>query len=271
MDFPLVGGMHQVEPAIGFSHSLIAGLSAKVGGVEMKKGNVESHLRIPVRLCLTFILGLLILAVGCKGSTSGPDAKEGDGKTTQGNGNEVAALTQGTATLNGFTDASERGPEKNCYFSFEQGASVNFDDVNPYPGEKDGNAIRKKLDADSETKEAMKQKYDLFYDRSHGIVTNAKFPGWELGIGDGGIIDAGAVELGSIKEAPESGYAVGLRLSDGGPPAIAKLPKLEPGHCYIVRTGTGKFGKLQVSKLDLEKGVLEFQWVYQSDGSRRFE
>ncbi len=78
-------------------------------------------------------------------------------------------------------------------------------------------------------------------------------------------IEIGYSTLDEITEAPEDGYNV-------------VIYNLEPEKCYCIITAEGNYAKILLLDMDYEEtdsGVpyvwIEFQWYYQSDGSRFFD
>ena len=97
--------------------------------------------------------------------------------------------------------------------------------------------------------------HDVFFDGTHGLVANTRVSGWEFGIGAGGLLDRGVV-----LQASESGYVNQLALD-----------QLIVGHCYVVRTASGKYAKFHITRLDRETPRLIIDWSFQADGSRQFD
>lgn len=103
--------------------------------------------------------------------------------------------------------------------------------------------------------------YDIFFDSDHGIATNAKIVGWELGVGDGGIVDMGPKAFDEVEEAPADGYKPALELSE-----------LIPGHTYCVRTAGGnEYGKFHIVEFDQDDVTLDMTWSFKAGGSRQFD
>jgi hypothetical protein len=70
------------------------------------------------------------------------------------------------------------------------------------------------------------------------------------------IIDMGETHLGSVTEAPESGYVFNVFV--------------HVGHVYCIKTQEGHFAKFRPSVIDTVDKRIEFDWVYQSSGRRKF-
>lgn len=121
------------------------------------------------------------------------------------------------------------------------------------------------------------------------IITNSGV----RGPGNGGAIILKQTDFSTVKEAPESGYQIEESLtkpaiptgSDNGwyhyDPATHVVSAI-PGVVIIIRTADGKYAKLQI--LNYWKGhpqdidpyihkerYYTFRYVYQPDGSRKFE
>ena len=151
----------------------------------------------------------------------------------------------------------------------------------------DGRALQRAIESDPALTNEVIDLYDLAFDATHGLICNTKFEdGWELGFGQGGILDMGKVPLSEVTEAPEysafddgKGYSQLLRFDVEAPPALSKYPILAEGHTYVVRTAKGKFAKFHVQKLHQPKDKsfrrvqvesMEFDWVFRSNGTRNF-
>lgn len=173
-------------------------------------------------------------------------------------GNDDSALkssTLGRLVLEGYSDRIDGAddPKRKAFFQFSKGVALaNGPMMEAY--EKMKGASK----ADIQTRFA--DAYDIFYDADHGIITNTKEAGWELGVGAGGIVDMGVTKFSEVKQAPEVGYKKAIKVS-----------KILPGHTYCVRTSSGKhYGKFHILSQDKDAGTIEITWAFQSDGSRSF-
>jgi hypothetical protein len=121
------------------------------------------------------------------------------------------------------------------------------------------------------------------------IITNSGV----RGPGQGGAILLKDVDFNSVKEAPETGYRIENSLTDLAIPTGSgngwynydpqtHIVSPIPGRVIIIRTADGKYAKLQI--ISYWKGnpqpidpyqhkarYYTFKYVYQPDGSRKFE
>ncbi len=120
--------------------------------------------------------------------------------------------------------------------------------------------------------------WDLGFKRaliiSNGGEANSK--------GMSGVVKFENAELDSIQEAPESGYAVDVRVNptETENPAFRKWYEysymthiLKPKkNVYIIRTADGKYAKMQILKYTCGQlaGCYSIKYVYQGNGSRTF-
>ena len=239
-------------------------------------------------------IGLLVLiiafnigfqcSVGNANPIQVPETQEPQGQDS--------TLRSGTGVeIEGFIDGLiESDLEAKICFSFENDELVAAEWMFEFmEGERDGGSIQKRIEADDELKSQVIAKYDIFLDATHGVVCNGPMRGWELGCGQGAIIDMGEIPLDEVTEAPEfvlredaneEGYSAALRFDlEDLPRPIAKLPVLREGHTYVLRTGAGNFAKMHITKITLPEEEMDrvniksftFDWVLQTDGTRNFE
>jgi len=157
------------------------------------------------------------------------------------------------------------------YFSFSQGAEV--DGIN---------------DENYQTNST----WDIAFNR-YNVRTN----GGLSGVGEASTLDMGAVEFGSVTEAPESGYTVDSIISivevisHVGPPQMmdsngnliftgvimleGQPPSYIPNdHIYVVKTVDGRYAKVWIKSFynnQGESGYITIQYNFQEDGSRILE
>src|SRR4030067_1944879 len=139
-----------------------------------------------------------------------------------------------------------------------------------------------------------------YFDFSTGLiikVPDQSFLGWDLGLkraliisnggeanskGMSGVVKLENAEFDSIQEAPESGYAVDVRVNptETENPAFRKWYEysymthiLKPKkNVYIIRNAEGKYAKMQILKYTCGQlaGCYSIKYVYQGNGTRNF-
>ena len=140
----------------------------------------------------------------------------------------------------------------------------------------------------------------VYFDFSKGSIVEVPNPSsldWDIGFrraliitnsgqsnpgGMGGVAKLENTEFESVKETPESGYAVDVRRSptETENPAMKKwydysfmTHVLKPKkNIYIIRTADGKYAKMQILKYYCGRltGCYTIKYVYQGNGSRKF-
>ncbi len=154
------------------------------------------------------------------------------------------------------------------YFSFESGDSLDV--------------------TDPKTSDA----WDLAFKRYH-LATNSG----SSGNAKGGVYNAGKVSMASVTEAPTSGYVVDDSVSivdhSQNPPAVynmaassalagwiefdlSQMPPI-PSYSdsiYVIKTAKGNYAKIHIKDYyggdGTKSGMIEFDYVFQPDGSRTF-
>ncbi len=142
----------------------------------------------------------------------------------------------------------------------------------------------------------------VYFDFSKGSVIETGDPSsldWDIGFkralvisnsgqtnpqGGGGIAKLENTDLESVKEAPESGYTVDIRVNptETENPVIKKwyeysymthILKPKKGDVYVIRTADGKFAKMQILKYYCGRltGCYTIKYVYQGSGNRKFD
>lgn len=210
------------------------------------------------------VVGLAILFTACNSSTEeGGEDSGTSSESNQPNGTgasddgKEAATPEKRMKLEAFREHDEGvdNTERKSFFSFAKGTLM-----------RNGEAFEaletmKGPDKAAELEAFARDAYDIFFDSDHGIATNSEIGGWELGVGNGGIIDMGPVGLDEVKEAPANGYKQALDLSE-----------IKQGHTYCVRTANGtEYGKFHILDFDQDDVTLEATWAFQAGGSRQFE
>lgn len=121
------------------------------------------------------------------------------------------------------------------------------------------------------------------------IITNSGV----RGPGKGGAIILTDVDFNSVKEAPETGYRIENSLTDLAIPTGSgngwynydpqtHIVSPIPGRVIIIRTADGKYAKMQIisywkgnpqpiDPFQHKERFYTFKYVYQPDGSRKFE
>lgn len=202
---------------------------------------------LPILLC---ILALTTVSCLVKDSDNNPP------ETPDPPSGKYKSTAPVTVVLEGYSDRIDGAddPMRKAFFHFSKGAALATG-----PMLEAHEKMKGATNADIEAR--FGGAYDIFFDADHGIATNAKVAGWELGVGGGGIVDMGETKLDHILEAPEDGYKKVLEVS-----------KVLAGHTYCVRTSSGKhYGKFHIVSYDKDDATLEITWFFQFDGSRSFK
>ncbi|MBM3176917.1 MAG: HmuY family protein [Bacteroidetes bacterium] len=130
--------------------------------------------------------------------------------------------------------------------------------------------------------DSLTNKWDIGF-RATTIIVN----GGKDRKGNGGIQILTGTSFDQVKEAPESGYAT----DDGSNLAVpsswynynatAKIVTPLAGNVFVIRTGTGKYAKMEILSYYLDAPAsptsanpsryYTFKYAYQSSGSRKFE
>ncbi len=151
--------------------------------------------------------------------------------------------------------------------------------------------------------------FTLFSLRDSSIVSNSDSltTKWDIGFagttiitnsgvrgpGQGGAIILKDVDFNSVTEAPETGYRIENSLTDLAIPAVSgngwynydrqtHVVSPIPGRVIIIRTADGKYAKLQIisywkgnpqpiDPYQHKERYYTFKYVYQPNGSRKFE
>lgn len=135
-------------------------------------------------------------------------------------------------------------------------------------------------------------KWDIGFHRQNVRVNCGK-----SGIGQGGTHDAGKVDFASVKEAPETGYALNdsikileefsmppVYVTVPGDTVLAKWIDIHHGqsgpeynyndHIYVIKTADGKYAKIWLKNYfddESTSGHITMKYAYQADSSRKFE
>lgn len=135
--------------------------------------------------------------------------------------------------------------------------------------------------------------WDIAFNR-YNVRTN----GGESGMGQGGVVDAGAVDFTEYAEAPENGYVLDdtiqivkeftgqgvIYMTSTGNDAFKGCISMEFGnqgpsyiindHVYVVKTAEGKYAKVWIKSYHStagEAGYINMKYAYQADGSRKLQ
>ncbi len=152
------------------------------------------------------------------------------------------------------------------FFSFEQGDTITV--------------------ADPKTSDAWDLAFKRFY-----LATNSGSSGNALG----GVYNAGKVDLSEVTQAPETGYIADDSIQVYDPAEFAyvnaagssalsgwmtfDMTVMPPipiysDSIYIIKTATGKYAKIHLDNYyggdGTKSGMIEFDYVFQPDGSRIF-
>lgn len=218
---------------------------------------MKKQLRVAVGgICLFTLLNSVISAAG----TVNPKVQDA----------QQDEIKQGEASIEGFNDNTpDPQDDRATLFRFESGQRVIQRTLNELAPGNEGRRIAKQIENDPELSAKVRDTYDIFFDAKFGLIANTEFGGWEFGVGQGGFIDMGEIDLDQVEVAPKDGYVAGIRVEmERVPRPLAKFPILAEGHTYVVRTANGKYAKFFIKRYDAESSVLEFQWRFQPDGSR---
>ena len=132
------------------------------------------------------------------------------------------------------------------------------------------------------------ERWRRFAFRLGSVIDDAGPLDWDLAfrrfqiIASGGVVDLGEVAFAAVTSAPESGYQATEGESEPRNPALASWFRygffshvLTPRpRVWAVRTADGRYAKIEIVSYycpGFQPGCLTFRYVFQGDGSRRFD